>query len=266
METPPPRIASFRELMDYLREDYRIHSGEVFRPGLQALAVYRFGVWVDGLRWRWVRAPLRILYHGMRVFCRNVYGIELYFTARIGRRLTIGHQNGIVIHYFAEIGDDCTLVQGVTIGGVNDGVPVIGNRVFLGPGAVVAGNIRIGDDVRIGPNAVVLTNVPAGAIVAPPQSRIMTPPPRRAAAPEPGPRNLAEIAAGAGPAQPATTAAPDTPGRSPERARDEPHSREHQRLPPAGCAEVARDRTANGRNGMLAPHIGFRAPGAFRSA
>ncbi len=191
-ERPPlPVIGSFAELMGHLREDYatnkRSRSKWTFwTPGFQAVAVYRIGVWCHGLGPRVLRAPLRLVHGFLAFFIRNFYGVELHPTALIGRRLGIVHQHGIVIHQRAVLGDDCLIRQGVTIGAAAAGAggesgapPRLGNRVRVGAGAVLAGPISIGDDVTIGPNAVVMTNVPAGSIVASPQSRIMSPPPRR---------------------------------------------------------------------------------------
>ena len=179
-----------------MREDYATNTRSrvkwtLFTPGFQAIAVYRFGVWCNGIGPRILRAPLRLLQGFLSFFVRNFYGIELYPTAQIGRRLGIVHQHGIVIHKQAVIGDDCLIRQGVTIGsaaGVRPGWPRLGNRVMVGVGAVLAGPISIGDDVSIGPNAVVMTDVPAGSIVTAPPARIMTLPPRRAQAPSPASR------------------------------------------------------------------------------
>ena len=163
-----------------------------FTPGFQAIAVYRLGVWCNGLRPALLRAPLRLATGLLNFFVRNFYGIEIYPTAEIGRRFGIVHQHGIVIHKLAVIGDDCLVRQGVTIGaaGMREDVvppPRLGHRVKIGAGAVLAGPIRIGDDVTIGPNAVVMTSVPAGSMVTAPPARIMTPPPRRAGPPAPRP-------------------------------------------------------------------------------
>jgi serine O-acetyltransferase len=116
------------------------------------------------LRW-W----LSLLYRLMFRYIRNHYGIELPETAIVGRRLLIGHQHGIVIHPNTEFGDDCIIVQNVTIGNAavgrkNSGAK-FGHRVEIGIGAVILGGVTIGDDVRIGPNAVVMSDVPAGASV-----------------------------------------------------------------------------------------------------
>ena len=144
-----PRI-SFGELKALLREDYAANARSrmkwtFFTPGFQAILAYRLGVWCNGLR---PAAPARAGPARRRTsstfLVRNFYGIELYPTARIGRRLRIAHQHGIVIHPRAVIGDDCLIRHGVTIGadGVRDDggrAPVIGDRVRIGVGAVVAG-------------------------------------------------------------------------------------------------------------------------------
>jgi serine O-acetyltransferase len=158
-----------------------------FTAGFQALLAYRLGVWCHGLRPALLRAPLRLMAAFLAFLARNLYGIELFPTARVGRRVVIVHQHGIVIGKSAVIGDDCLIRQGVTIGGAglrdDARAPRLGDRVEVGAGAVLAGPIVIGDDVRIGPNAVVMTDVPAGSIVTAPPARIMTPPPRRAPTP-----------------------------------------------------------------------------------
>jgi serine acetyltransferase len=185
------RIGGLRELWALIREDLKTNGG-LFKPGFQALAVHRFGTWKHAIEPQPLRIPLTVIYRVLAVFVRNVYGIEILVQSRIGRRLLIGHQHGITIHQNAVIGDDCVVLQGVTIGQSVDSrglpppappAPKLGNRVRVGAGAVLAGDIVIGDDVRIGPNAVVMTNVPAGAMVSAPPSRIMAPPPRRAARP-----------------------------------------------------------------------------------
>jgi serine O-acetyltransferase len=185
-----PRI-SFGELRRLLAEDHAANDRSrmkwtVSTPGFQAIAVHRLGVWCNGLGPALLRAPVRLAVGFLAFLVRTLYGIELHPTARVGRRLRIAHQHGIVIHPAAVIGDDCLIRQGVTIGGADDGAqaPRLGDRVKLGVGAVLAGPITIGDDVVIGPNAVVMVDVPARSIVTAPPARIMTPPPRRAPAGE----------------------------------------------------------------------------------
>jgi serine O-acetyltransferase len=196
------RIASLRELWALVREDRR-RIGASW-PGFQALAVYRFGVWKDGIGPKPLRVPFTVLHRLAYTFVRNVYGIELPHTARVGRRLWIAHQHGIVVHHNAVIGDDCLIRQGVSIGqaGHVPGVPwrevpgpKLGRGVEVGAGAIIIGNVTVGDGVRIGPNAVVMTDVPAGAIVTAPLSRIMVPPKRRPKPVEPKPGAAPEPAA-----------------------------------------------------------------------
>ena len=133
------------------------------------MAVYRFGVWRMSVRPKLLRAPLSILYRFLFRHVRNVYGIELPYSCKVGRRLIIEHQHGIVIHGEAIIGDDCIIRQGVTIGNRRvdqpSDAPVLGDRVDVGAGAKILGGIHIGNDARIGANAVVLQNVPDGTTV-----------------------------------------------------------------------------------------------------
>ena len=96
-------------------------------------------------------------------------GIEIHPGATIGRRLVIDHGTGIVIGETAEIGDDCLLYQGVTLGGTGKDKgkrhPTLGNNVMVGSGAKVLGPFKVGDNARIAANSVVLREVPTNATV-----------------------------------------------------------------------------------------------------
>jgi serine O-acetyltransferase len=82
--------------------------------------------------------------------------------ATLGRRLMIPHPNGVVIHEDAVVGDDCMIMQQVTIGMIQEGaVPRLGNNVYVGAGAKIIGRVNVGDGARIGANAVVTSDVPA---------------------------------------------------------------------------------------------------------
>jgi serine O-acetyltransferase len=136
---------------------------------VQALWVYRFGVWRMKVRPKLLRAPLSVAYRALFRFVRNVYGIEVPYSATIGRRVVLEHQHGIVVHGDTVIGDDCIIRQGVTLGvrrlnGISD-APTLGHRVTVGAGAKILGKVRIGDGADIGANAVVLSDVPEGALV-----------------------------------------------------------------------------------------------------
>ncbi|MCL6730128.1 serine O-acetyltransferase [Sphingomonas hankyongi] len=155
-------------LIALIREDLRSHGSDWTRPGFRAIAVYRFGVWRMDIRPKLLRAPLSIFYRLLFRYVRNRYGIELPYSAQIGRRVVIEHQSGIVVHGATVIGDDCTVRQNCTFGIKNKSdataAPILGDRVDVGAGAVVLGRVRIGDDAVIGANAVVLIDVPAGAL------------------------------------------------------------------------------------------------------
>jgi serine O-acetyltransferase len=129
-------------------------------PGFHALLVHRLAHWLWGQRLRWLA---RMTSH----IGRWLTGIEIHPGARIGRRFFIDHGMGVVIGETAEIGDDCTLYHGVTLGGTswNKGKrhPTLGNGVVLGAGAKVLGPIKVGDRARVGSNAVVVKDVPPGA-------------------------------------------------------------------------------------------------------
>ncbi|RMD71725.1 MAG: serine O-acetyltransferase [Gammaproteobacteria bacterium] len=131
-------------------------------PGLHAVGLHRLAhfLWNHGLRW-----PARFL----STLARWLTGIEIHPGARIGRRFFIDHGMGVVIGETAEIGDDCTLYHGVTLGGTSwkkgKRHPTLGNNVVVGAGAKVLGPIQIGEGARIGSNAVVVKDVPPGATV-----------------------------------------------------------------------------------------------------
>ena len=129
-------------------------------PGVHAVILHRMNHWLwnKGLKWL-----ARMFSHIVRWFT----GIEIHPGAKIGRRFFIDHGMGVVIGETAEIGDDCTLYQGVTLGGTtwNSGKrhPTLGNDVVVGAGAKVLGPFTVHDGARIGSNSVVLKEVEAGS-------------------------------------------------------------------------------------------------------
>jgi serine O-acetyltransferase len=130
-------------------------------PGLHVLMFHRLAhaCWTSNFLWLG-----RFISHLGRFFS----GIEIHPGARIGRRVFIDHGMGVVIGETAEIGDDCTIYQGVTLGGTSlwKGVkrhPTLGRGVIVGANSQVLGGFEVGDNARIGSNAVVLKAVPSGA-------------------------------------------------------------------------------------------------------
>jgi serine O-acetyltransferase len=155
-------------LWELIREDFEAHGRDATRPGFQAVAVYRFGVWRMEVEPKLLRAPFSVLYRALFRSVRNFYGIELPYSAKIGRRVIFEHQHGIVVHGQTVIGDDCIIRQGVTLGIRNMDklaeAPVLGRGVNVGAGAKIIGAVKVGDGAAIGANAVVLKDVPAGAL------------------------------------------------------------------------------------------------------
>lgn len=155
-------------LWQQIRCDWIAHDKDWTRPGFRALAFYRFGVWRMGVSNKILRAPLSILYRALYRFARNVYGIEIPYSAEIGQNVVFEHQGGIVIHGDTKIGDGCIIRQGVTLGNryMEDpfSAPRLGENVNVGAGAKILGAVVIGDNAAIGANAVVLDDVPADHI------------------------------------------------------------------------------------------------------
>ncbi len=140
-------------------------------PGLHAIWNHRLGHWFwnHGLQWLG-----RMTSH----IGRWLTGIEIHPAAVIGRRVFIDHGMGVVVGETAEIGDDCTIYQGVTLGGTSlyrgtKRHPTLGKGVVVGAGAKVLGGFTVGDRANIGSNAVVVKEVPAGATVVGVPGRIV---------------------------------------------------------------------------------------------
>lgn len=91
-----------------------------------------------------------------------LFGVEIHYKAKIGRKLTLGHTSGIVIGKDVVIGDYCTIYSGAVLGARRhkSGMPKLGNHVLVGTGAKILGNIQIGDNVKIGAGTILMRNVP----------------------------------------------------------------------------------------------------------
>lgn len=134
----------------------------LFYPGFHALTAYRIAH---------VLCKIKIPFFPklIMVLARFFTGIEIHPAARIGENFFIDHGYGVVIGETAEIGNNVTLYQGVTLGGTGKETgkrhPSVGNNVVIGAGAKILGSFSVGDNVNIGANAVVLSDVPSNSTV-----------------------------------------------------------------------------------------------------
>ena len=126
-------------------------------PGVKAVRSYRKAHWC-------YEHNLKFLARFISQLSRRRTGIEIHPGAKIGRRLVIDHGMGVVIGETAEVGDDCLIYHGVTLGGTGKDQgkrhPTIGNNVLIGTGAKVLGPFKVGDNSRIAAGSVVLTEIP----------------------------------------------------------------------------------------------------------
>ncbi|OCB76544.1 serine O-acetyltransferase [Flavobacterium crassostreae] len=141
-------------------------------PGLKFMTIFRLT--------QYYRIHNRILFYGFFVWLQRLkvkYGLDISYRTKIGNGFYIGHFGGVVIHGDTIIGNHCNISQGVTLGvsnyGQNKGVPTLGDRVFVGPGACIFGNITIGNHTTIGANAVVTKTIPSHVTVSSSEIQIL---------------------------------------------------------------------------------------------
>lgn len=149
-------IATIRDKDPAARSSFEVM---MLYNGFKAVRSYRRANW-------FYRHNMKFLARWISQRCVRKLNIEIHPGATIGRRLFIDHGTGVVIGETTVIGDDCTLYQGVTLGGTGKDKgkrhPTLGNGVMVGAGAKVLGPITIGDNVRIAAGAVVLKDIPDG--------------------------------------------------------------------------------------------------------
>ncbi len=163
----------FKEIDSIIERDPAAGSrlGVIFLyPSYHVMLFYKIG----NILWRYnLKFLARLIMHFARIFT----GIEIHPAAKIGSNFFMDHGLGIVIGETTEIGENVTIYQGVTLGGIMPSVesdlqrnqkrhPTVGNNVIIGSGAQILGAINIGDDARIGANSVVSRDVPANVTVA----------------------------------------------------------------------------------------------------
>ena len=142
-------------------------------PGFHAIALHRFAHACWRAQWRWLARFVSQL-------SRFLTGIEIHPGATVGRRVFIDHGMGVVIGETAEIGDDCTIYQGVTLGGTSltrgaKRHPTLERGVIVGAGAKVLGAFTVGAEAKIGSNAVVVKPVPADGTAVGNPARVVMP-------------------------------------------------------------------------------------------
>lgn len=155
----PPGI----RFLALLREDLQTFDGNLFEPGFWAIALHRFGNWRMDIRPKLLRAPLSMVHRMLTWWVELIGGVHLPYIVRLGRRVRIWHHGGIVLHA-RSIGDDVHIRHGTTFGIASRdqlrAIPTIEDRVDIGCGACVLGNVTIGHDSFIGANAVVVSDIP----------------------------------------------------------------------------------------------------------
>jgi serine O-acetyltransferase len=172
-----------------LRRDFR-RCGDSFRervrevllnPGVWAVAGYRYRRWVytAGLP-RLIRWPFTLAGMAAQLAAEIATGIQISAAADVGPGLYVPHTGTTVVGSGSVIGRDCTLCHGLTLGhrgggkDARNGSPVIGDRVYIGPGSAVIGPVRVGSDAVIGVGAVVTRSVPPRAVVAGNPARVLS--------------------------------------------------------------------------------------------
>lgn len=157
-------------------EDMRAQEDGFWAQGFWALFNHRFGNWRMSVRPKLLRAPLSLFYRIWRKWVQMTCGIDIPYTVKVGRRVTLEHFGGMIL-VARSIGDDVTIRQNTTFGVKSktdlNGKPMIGDRVDIGVGAVLLGHIKIGDGAVIGANSVVLKDVPPGALAVGAPARII---------------------------------------------------------------------------------------------
>ncbi len=137
-------------------------------PGLDAIITFRFGQWLlkKNILVRFFLTPF-YFFQNYRI--RSNWGIGLSRRSDIGEGFYIGHYGSIFVAANAKLGKNVSISQGVTIGvsgkGDKRGCPIIGNNVYIAPGAKIFGKIKIGNNVKIGANAVVYKDIPDNSVV-----------------------------------------------------------------------------------------------------
>jgi len=168
---------SLKNYLNLVKADLYRYTGKVsfsvFLRNILLNAGFKYSFWMRTAFFLKGHPSLRPLYIVSRVMLTRYtykYGIDIPYNTSIGSGLYIGHFGGIIINWNTIIGKNCNLSPGLVIGqsnrGDKRGCPIIGDNVFIGPGAKIIGKIKIGNNVAIGANCVVTQDIPDYAVVA----------------------------------------------------------------------------------------------------
>jgi len=157
-------------------EDLKTHQGKIFEQGLWAITVHRFGRWKARIRPGFIRWPFSLMYNIEVKFVEWLCGVTIDPCVQLGRRVRIWHHSGIVLTA-RSIGNDVHIRQNTTMGTArtyhNDEMPVIEDRVDIGCGACILGNVTVGHDSIIGANAVVRKDIPPYSVAVGVPARVI---------------------------------------------------------------------------------------------
>ena len=160
-----PAGISFFQL---IAEDFRTHESNLFVPGFWAVAIHRFGNLRMDIRPRLLRLPFSLLYNILHAFMSGFFGINLNYSVKLGRRVCLWHHGGMFLGAIS-IGDDVTIRQNTTMGVLHKDdkwkKPIIEDRVDIGSGACILGDVTVGHDSVIGANSVVARSFPPHSTV-----------------------------------------------------------------------------------------------------
>lgn len=155
----PPGISFFR----LLAEDFRTYDKDLFEPGLWAVAIHRFGNLRMDIQPRLLRMPFSLLYRLLHACMSGLFGINLEYSVKLGRRVRLWHHGGMFLGA-TSIGNDVTIRHNTTMGVLRQDEdwkkPVIEDCVDIGTGACILGDITVGHDSVIGANSVVVRSFP----------------------------------------------------------------------------------------------------------
>lgn len=181
-------ISSIRQWKEYIMSDlYRYESKSNWQSFLKSYMInegFRYSFWLrtnnylGNIKGRFFLQPIYLFSKVIQRRLKYKFGIQIHSYGKIDKGLYIIHYSGIFINGNVVIGKNFTISQGVSIGvtnrGLKKGNPIIGDNVYIGPGAIIIGNVTIGNDAAIGANAVVTKDLPPFAVAVGVPARVIS--------------------------------------------------------------------------------------------